>query len=282
MSSLRATKETTALFENSGESLLGNTSLKSVEAEKFASKASVQREKEKMAMKKATAERGSEKGLGFNNTLSALSDSVGDVRVQASALKDFDLLEDLADKNKLSDLQESIFATLTEDSKGKGGSEMDDLFGRKMAPSSSSSSSTIRVVGRQVGKNESEINDLTNSKAFLEKETDDELDFDVFGISKTKQAEKKQQAAAAPKGGDGIQKELNLAGLEDETALDKLEALTIASNTEMAPSRTKTVGAATAAAPVVTDIDMDKLDIDAYISSMSSGGDTDKGGGLFD
>ena len=94
-----------------------------------------------------------------------MSDSIGDVRIQANALKGFDLLDDLADKEKLSDVSMGIFATLTEDNKGKN-NEVDDLFGTKVTPSSSHAGK-LRV-GRQI-ENESTINDLTNSKVFLEK-----------------------------------------------------------------------------------------------------------------
>ena len=82
---------------------------------------------------------------------------------------------------------------------------------------------------------------------------------------------------------EAVLKELTPLGLGDESALDKLEALTIASDTDKASSREPT-GATKSTTEVITDIDMDKLDIDAYISSMSSSGDkgSEGGGGLFD
>ena len=278
-----------------GEPLFEGASspLKSNEADQFSNKSSVQQEKGKTNkkeistadnvtdQKKKQIQKNSEKGLGFNNTISAMSDSIGDVRIQANALKGFDILDDLADKEKLSDVSMGIFATLTEDNKGKN-NEVDDLFGTKVTPSSSHAGK-LRV-GRQI-ENESTINDLTNSKVFLEKETDDNLNFDVFGISKTKQEILKQQAAAVSTTSkeEAVLKELTPLGLGDESTLDKLEALTIASDTDKASSREPT-GATKSTSEVITDIDMDKLDIDAYISSMSSSGDkgSEGGGGLFD
>ena len=106
-----------------------SSGLKSVEGEKFANKASVLKQKERVERQAAAADRerrekeligvvksggankAMEKGLGFSIN-PEVSGSVGDVRIQATNLKDFDLLENLADKEKLSDLQESIFATL--------------------------------------------------------------------------------------------------------------------------------------------------------------------------
>jgi hypothetical protein len=275
--------------------------LKSVAADKFANKASVQKQKIKVEQQAAAdkearerkglvdkgggANKALEKGLGFSVN-PEVSGSSGDARL--TDLKDFDLLENLADKEKLNDLQESIFATLAGDEKKK---ESDDLFGtktKKGGTSSSSSGGSLRL-GRQL--NETKIDDLGSATSFLEKETDDELNYDVFGVSKTKQAVKKQ-AVTIESNAEAVQKELGSIGIGDEEALNKLDSLTQESSPSLESRSgskkppTSTAGVA-APAEVVTDIDMDNLDLDAYISSMTGGGaggegSSSGGGGLFD
>ena len=282
-----------------------SSELKSVEGEKFANKASVLKQKERVERQAAAADRerrekemiggvksvgankAMEKGLGFSMN-PEVSGSVGDVRIQATNLKDFDLLENLADKEKLSDLQESIFATLAgDDEKSKKGE--DDLFGSKTKKGGSSSSSSVGTLrlGRQL--NESKIDDLGSATSFLEKENDDELNYDVFGISKTKQAVKKQ-AVTIESNTEAVQKELSSLGIGDEDALNQLDSLTQEPSSEgRSKSKPMTATAGVPApAEVVTDIDMDNLDLDAYISKMTGGeqggggGSGSSGGGLFD
>ena len=180
-------------FSSSSSSLFDDEPfLRQADASKFANKASVQKQKAKLEQEAAAVQaaaasqpRGAkteEKGLGFGSSIT-LSDTNANTNKN---LKDFDLLENLADKDKLSDLQSSIFASLTGndgDSSSSGSATKqdgtDDLFGGKGSvklPSSSSSGGggSLRVGGRQQHVNETNIDDLSNSKAFLEKESEDE------------------------------------------------------------------------------------------------------------
>ena len=127
-----------------------------------------------------------------------------------------------------------------------------------------------------------EETDETRREPRREKESEDDLDYELFGISKTKQTVRKQAEVLKR---DVVKHELGDIGLENSDTLDKLAALTVEDNTSAATA--PAVTSSVAAPEAVTDVDMDALDLDAYIASMSGGGgDGDGtgsgGGGLFD
>jgi len=148
--------------------------------------------------------------------------------------------------------------------------------------SSSSSTSRVRVGGVQ---DDSKLDDLSTSTAFLERENDDELDYGLFGKSNAAASQKSTAAtsllSATTSSNSSIKPPLKARKddfeLESAETLEKMEALTLAKEKE--PSIITPVAApSSAAAKPATDIDMSALDLDSYIAQQSS----NTGGGLFD
>jgi hypothetical protein len=248
-------------------------SLRQVRADKFGGKSSVMKEKAKMqAVQQTAASRGApkdisspvsqfERGLGFSTVPELSSDSAG--KLQKEAAKEVDILATLAaSENKFNDVESSIFDALgvSQSSKNIENAGDGSLFGKKVATG-------VPRIGEKFGKNEA-FGDLGTSK-FLEKEEEDKLAYDIFGVSQTKQNIKKQTM------------KLKAEEAADESELDEIKHLKLEEDKQKAPEVRAVDIEIDPQQPAAEIADFD--DVDAYIAKMAgSTADSGGGGGLFD
>ena len=248
--------------------------LRQVSASKFGGKSSVAKEKAK-AQAAQTASSSSvapkdinapasqyERGLGFSTVPELSSDSSN--KLHKDTVQEVDILATLAaSEDQFNELESSIFDTLGVPGNSSKSKDKADLFGKK-------TTAGVPRIGNKFGSGDESLVGLSTTK-FLSKE--EELDYDVFGESQTKQNIKKQT------------EKLKAQGTADESELDDIQHLKLSEEAENAPTaravNIEIDSQLQKPAAEITDFD----DVDAYIAKMAGGSSTsgDSGdGGLFD
>lgn len=243
------------------------------------------------------------KGLGFGETISSASYNFDASNMTGKASSAIDFLDEVskdAKKKATSDaLEDTIFGKSSSTTKNSMQDEF-GFLGRSNSSSTQASKGNIRI--KEVhDAEEMKLDDLKASRAVLEKESDDTLDFRIYGRNIAKSSAAEIQAMKEKKEKETIQA-ASRAGMRDlQEATSQLSELDLLSKQALIPDEevikqqklqaaTLAAAALNSAQPMLStsssfansteEVDIGSLDLDAYLAANSGGSKT--GGGLFD